>query len=104
MAKEELDLDTLLPEIQLLGQEETRVLVRRMWSELWSQSEWTDINAVPVSVKIDYPQVLHCRGIANSALAAAPAFEKIHGVSFDREVLLAGALLMDVGKLVETRP
>lgn len=104
MGKQALDLDNLLPEIQLLDRDETRLLVQRMWTDLWNQSEWTDINDVPVSLKIDYPQVLHCRGIANAALAAATAFEQVHKISFDREVLLAGALLMDVGKLVETMP
>jgi hypothetical protein len=38
------------------------------------------------------------------SLAIADAFERYHGVTVDRDVLVASALLQDVSKLVETAP
>lgn len=104
MNKQPLDLGQLLPELELITDENLRQLVADLWTTLWSESSWEQIEDVPVSLKIDYPQIKHCRGIARAAVAAAEAFESVHDVTFDRDLLVAGALLMDAGKLVETCP
>jgi isopropylmalate/homocitrate/citramalate synthase len=97
-------LRTLFPELDLITDESMRSAVVRIWSRLWQESEYTDLYQVPVSLKVDYPQVKHTQAVAQMALAVAEAAERIHGRRVRRDVLLAGALLMDASKLVEYRP
>jgi hypothetical protein len=103
-AKQPLDLQALFPELAAIGDARLRAAVHTIWQEFWQQSEFAELEAVPVSQKIDYPQIRHCQGIVKAALAVADVWESVHKVRFDRDVLIAGALLMDVSKLVETRP
>lgn len=102
--KEPLALATLFPEIDLIRDANLRAAVVKIWERLWEQSEYERVGDVPVSLKIPYPQVKHAQGVVRAALATADVFEAVHGRKFDRDVLIAGALLMDVSKLVETRP
>jgi hypothetical protein len=103
-AKPPLDLQELFPELAAIGDARLRDAVVTIWQEFWQQCEFTELEAVPVSQKIDYPQIRHCQGILKAALAVAAVWESVHNVHFDRDALIAGALLMDVSKLVETRP
>jgi hypothetical protein len=103
-AREQLDLAILFPEMERIGDRRLRDIVRTVWEELWSGSAFVALIDVPVATNIPYPQVRHCQGVLRSALALADALESVHEVKFDRDVLIAGALLMDVSKLVEIRP
>lgn len=102
--KNEIDVHGLFPELQLVSDERLRDAVVTIWRELWALSEFDVLESVPVSANIDYPQIKHCQGIVRAALAVAEAWESVHDVKFDRDVLIAGALLMDVSKFVEIRP
>ena len=102
--KPPLDVEGLFPEIRQIGDTRLREAIVIIWQEFWQLSDFTELEAVPVSTKIDYPQIRHCQGILKAALAVAPVWEQVHGARFDRDVLIAGALLMDVSKLVEARP
>lgn len=101
-AKEAIDVAALFPELSRLRDPELKRQVVEIWQELWAMSSYQTLTDVPVSVKIDYPQVRHSRGVLTGALALADAWEPIHDVRLDRDVLIAGALLIDVSKLVET--
>ncbi|MPZ28335.1 MAG: HD domain-containing protein [Micromonosporaceae bacterium] len=100
--KEAIDVPALFPELSRLRDPELKRQVVEIWQELWAMSSYQKLTDVPVSVKIDYPQVRHCRGVLTGALALADAWEPVHDVRLDRDVLIAGALLIDVSKLVET--
>jgi len=100
--KQPLDLDALFPELSQIRDVGLREAVVAIWQELWQRSAYQRIDDVPVSSSIDYPQVKHARGVLRAALAVAPIWEEVHGVHFDRDVLIAGALLMDVSKMVES--
>ncbi|MDA8398986.1 MAG: hypothetical protein M0008_02895 [Actinomycetota bacterium] len=102
--KEGLDVRGLFPEVDLIADEQLRNAVVAVWEELWVQSAYIRLADVPTSTRIPYPQVKHCQGIVKGALAIAEVWESVHGVVLDRDVLVAGALLMDVSKLVETEP
>lgn len=102
--KEQLNTAALFPEIGEIADEALRQAVDGIWRRLWSESAWERLDDVPVSLKIPYPQRKHTEGVLRVALAAAPIWESIHGCPIDRDVLIAGALLMDVSKLVETSP
>jgi hypothetical protein len=102
--KQPLDLDALFPELALLSESSLRLAVEEIWQHLWRDSAHERLEDVPVSTKIDYPQIKHCQAIVKVALAAADALEQVHDTRFDRDTLIAAALLMDVSKLVETQP
>jgi hypothetical protein len=102
--KKPLDLDVLFPQLALISDPPLRVAVEEIWQQMWLESEHTRLEDVPVSTKIAYPQIRHCQAIVKVALAAADALEQVHDTRFDRDTLVAAALLMDVSKLVETRP
>lgn len=101
--QEKIDVEELFPELALLGDPALRTAIIEIWQELWALSDYDRLIDVPVSVKIDYPQLKHARGVVASAIAVADVWEREHGTKLDRDVLIAGALLIDVSKLVETR-
>lgn len=101
--KTELNVGELFPEVEQIRDADLREAVITIWSEFWRMSEFDDFEDVPVSLNILYSQRKHCQGIVRAALAVAQAWESVHDVKFDRDVLIAGAMLMDVSKLVEVR-
>lgn len=102
--KESIDLDALFPELGQIKDVSLRGAIHEIWARLWSESAWDRLDDVPVSLKIPYPQRKHAQGVVRVALAAAPIWEDLYGCTIDRDTLIAGALLMDVSKLVESRP
>jgi hypothetical protein len=99
-----LDLDSVLPEIDLIGNRGLADQVRRIWATLWERSEFPDFAAVPTSGEIPYPNLPHMRSVVALALGIADTFERFHRVAVDRDVLVAACLLQDASKLVEYRP
>jgi hypothetical protein len=104
MSKEQIDVHAIFPELDLISDPSLRTAVVEVWEHIWGMSDYERVEDVPVSLKIDYPQIKHCQGIVRGAMALAPVWEEVHGVRFDRDVLIAAALLMDVSKFVENRP
>lgn len=102
-AKPPLRLAAIFPELDEIRDAALRRAVVAVWDRLWAMSEYERLEDVPVSVKITYPHIRHAQAIVKVALAAARIWEEVHGTTFDRDHLIAGALLMDVSKLVETR-
>lgn len=102
MVKPPLDVLALFPEIRQLSDPHLADAVVDIWQELWQRSDYRNIEDVPVSTSIDYPQIKHAQAVVRGALALADVWEPLHGIRFDRDVLIAGALLIDVSKLVES--
>lgn len=103
MNKRPLEMERLFPELGLLTSPTLRAQIIEIWQELWQMSAYERLEDVPVSLTIDYPQLLHTQGVIRGAIALADAWERLHDVELDRDTLIAGALLIDVSKLVETR-
>jgi hypothetical protein len=99
--KAPLQLSTCFPELDLIGDQRLRAGVEAVWEELWQASAWGSLDDLPTSPEIPYPHVPHNRSVIRMALAVADAFEAFHGVTVDRDLLLAGGLLQDASKLVE---
>jgi hypothetical protein len=99
-----LDIDALLPEIGLIQDAALREKVRAVWQALWGRSEFTDFASVPTSGEIPYPNLPHMRCVVALALGIADSFERYHGVTVNRDVLVAACLLQDASKVVEYRP
>jgi len=97
----------VLPEIQWIGDEELREGVIRAYERALREGGWTpaDMERIPFTLLKDtgLSYADHVRAVTRIARGVYEAFSEVFGdrVPLDRDVLLAGALLHDVGKLLE---
>jgi len=97
----------LFPAIAEIGSDELQRAVVDIWVEAWDESAWSELADVPKGVYGGGPVrslVEHVTGVTAGALAYARCMEEVHGWSYDRDLLLAAALLHDTSKVVETEP
>lgn len=101
-------LETLLPEFQLIKEAGLRELTIKVWVEAMKRAGWgiKDLAEMPFTLLIKHTGVnlvTHTRAVTLSALRIAEVLmahykEKI---AIHRDYLLSGSLLHDVGKLFE---
>jgi putative nucleotidyltransferase with HDIG domain len=101
-------LNALLPELKLIGDAALRGKVVAVYEAALTRGGWTpdDMATIPFTLLIEpcpASYLEHVRGVTRAALAIAETMAGIYGERFhyDQDVLVAGALLHDVGKLVE---
>lgn len=104
MARPPLDLGELLPELELIADTDLRERVAAVWQEIWAQSEFESLADVPIGPDIPHSHLPHNRAVVEMSLAIADTLERFHGLTVDRDVLVAAGLLQDVSKLVEMAP
>lgn len=104
MSRAQLDVEEALPEIDLIESPELRRSIVAVWQDVWSASKFERLEDLPIGPKIPYPHLPHNRCVVSMAVSMAEAIERFHGVSVDRDVLVAAALLQDASKLVELAP
>ena len=101
-------LIAILPEIEWVKDEDLREKVVATWIDGLERGGWQpeDIERMPFTlakqVSANFAQ--HVRSVTRICAAVADTFEEIYGgvdLKLDKDLLLAGALLHDVGKLVE---
>ncbi|MBI4504949.1 MAG: HD domain-containing protein [Chloroflexi bacterium] len=93
-------------ELATIRDDTLRDKAARTWARSMALGGATDLWAdLPFSVTMNVRKpglgVEHVRGVTHLALSIADALAVAHGVSPDRDVIAAGALLHDVGKLLE---
>jgi len=105
MSKELLDL---IPEFNLIKESGLREKCLQTWIEAMRRGGWkaNDLNEMAFTLLIpDCPVnfVEHTRAVTLTCVAVADVFEKVYGDRnpVNRDQLTAGALLHDVGKLLE---
>ena len=98
----------VLPEIELIADETLREQVIATWIGGLERGGWepADIERMPFTLakKVSANFAQHVRSVTRICAAVADTFEEIYGgvdLTVDRDILLAGALLHDVGKLLE---
>jgi putative nucleotidyltransferase with HDIG domain len=98
----------LIPEFNAIGDECLRGQTLAVWDEALAIGGWTasDLAEMPFTLLAEGVQVSfseHVSTVARLCLAMDEVLRQAYGERFrgDRDVLLAGALLADVGKLIE---
>ncbi|RQH02691.1 HD domain-containing protein [Natrarchaeobius oligotrophus] len=90
------------PELDRLSDERLRESVIDAWSLGLERGGWRDVMDVPYAWNVhEVSNVEHVRGVAKIALEAADVQREFHGASPDCDVIVAAALLHDVGKCYE---
>jgi len=101
------ELLQVLPEIELIEDESLREKVAKTWEDGLSRGGWTpkDIERMPFTLakKSDINFAQHVRSVTKICLAACETFDEVYQgkLALNHDILLAGALLHDVGKLLE---
>lgn len=104
------DLTTLIPEFDAIHDEDLRRRVMAVWREALEIGGWSldDLNKMPFTllaenVEVSFPA--HVSTVCKLWLAMEGVLKEAYGdrYAIDHDTLLAGALLADVGKLIEFR-
>lgn len=102
------ELLELIPEFDLIQDADLRAMCVRTWEEGMKGGGWStaDLTQMPFTLLIpDCPVsfVDHTRAVALTCIGVADAFEEVYGDRnpINRDHLIAGALIHDVGKLLE---
>ena len=101
------ELLRVLPEIGLIEDDSLREKVAKTWEDGLTRGGWTphDVERMPFTLakKSDINFAQHVRSVTKICLAACETFDEIYQgkLSLNRDIVLAGALLHDVGKLLE---
>ena len=98
----------ILPEIEWIGDADLREKVIATWIDGLERGGWTpeDVERMPFTLakKVSASFAQHVRSVTRICAAVSDTFDEIYNgvdLKLDRDMLLAGALLHDVGKLVE---
>lgn len=100
----------LLPEINEIKDIGLRERVIDAWLLALQESDWERIDSLPfIPGRAEFiTTIQHCRGVARIGMAIARAIlngkDVAPGVTIDADVVIAGCLLHDVGKLLEYTP
>jgi putative nucleotidyltransferase with HDIG domain len=102
------EIRTLIPEIDSIADVGLRDLTLTVWTEAVKGGGWTpaDLREMPFTLLIKKTSVNiieHTRAVTRTAVEIGEVLSESYGgrVKVDRDVLLAGAILHDVGKLFE---
>jgi putative nucleotidyltransferase with HDIG domain len=102
------DILKILPEVRKIKNKELREKVIHAWEEGIRLGGWkiSDLRKIPFSLLLPDTKinlVEHTRAVTNTALKVADVVSRAYGklVGIDKDVLIAGGILHDVGKLLE---
>jgi len=108
--KELKELQELIPEFNEIRDPELRAQVLAVWEEGMVLGGWTvealaEIPFTLLAGDVDITFIEHVRTVCRMCIATEQVLADAYGerVQIDRDVLVAGALLADVGKLIEYR-
>ena len=91
-----------VPELAEIGAESLRESVVEAWVRGLERGGWRDIEDVPYAWNIhEVSNVEHVRGVATIALDIAERQRSVNGADPDEDIVVAAALLHDVGKCYE---
>lgn len=97
----------ILPEIEEIGNSDLRSKVIKVWEEAIERGGWeiSDLENMPFTLleQTEISFVEHVRVVCRLSISIEEILRTAYGdrYSLDRDTLIAGALLADVGKLLE---
>ncbi len=99
----------LLPEINVIKDDALRAKVVACWAEAIEFRGWTEdlLRSIPFTLLADnvsIPFIDHVRAVCLMCVACDEVLDSVHGKNktpINRDYLVAGAMLADVGKLLE---
>lgn len=90
------------PELDRISDETLRERVVKAWRLGLERGGWCDVTDIPYAWNIhEVTNVEHVRGVARIAADTAAQQRSFHGADPDEDIVVAGALLHDVGKCYE---
>jgi putative nucleotidyltransferase with HDIG domain len=102
------DLIKIFPEFNLIKNEDLREKTIAVWQEAIERGGWklSDLERIPFTLLIpDCPVNIidHTRGVIHVALESAKKLREFNNNTYqiDDDILISGALLHDVGKILE---
>ena len=102
------ELESLIPEFEAIQDEDLRERVLAVWNEAMEIAGWTveELNRIPYTLlvkEVGITFVQHVRTVCRMCIAMEGALNESYGDRYriDKDILVAGALLADVGKLLE---
>ena len=102
------DLLKFIPEFNLIEDSDLKEKVLKVWDIALTAGGWkvSDLQRMPFTLLIDFCScsiIEHIRGVVNVSIGAAKALQNVYKgkVKINEDYLIAGALLHDIGKLVE---
>ncbi len=108
MIENKESIEALLPEISLIKDEELRQKTMEIWWEAIKEGGWrvADLERIPFTLLISGTEInliTHVRAVTLCSLRLAETIEHFYPgvISVNRDIVLAGAILHDVGKLLE---
>jgi putative nucleotidyltransferase with HDIG domain len=96
------DIYELIPEIEQIGDHALREKVARVWEVALERSGFDDLSNIPFTLLIEDLEdtlIEHTGRVTRSAMASAKARGDL-----DMDTVTAGAILHDVGKVLEYEP
>ena len=98
----------LIPELELIKDENLRDSVMDVWCDAMEQGGWKpeDLDEIPFTLLLNpcpASFLTHTRSVATIAYNAGETMQKFYGdkIKLNMDYLAAGAILHDVGKLLE---
>ncbi len=101
------ELRKVLPELEMIEDEGLREKTLDVWVDAMERGGWTvqDLKDIPFTLLIDTKCTLleHTRGVTLTAAAIGDTLADFYGddMPINRDYLISGGILHDVGKLVE---
>jgi putative nucleotidyltransferase with HDIG domain len=101
------ELQQLAPEFDLIKDEKLKQKVLACWCDALSQGGWqiADLTEIPFTLLIENCTVSfleHVRAVTQTALATAHVLGHFYPqIALDMDIIVAGGLLHDIGKLLE---
>lgn len=101
------DVLATFPELGDIEDDTLRGIVIEIWQEVLDESDWERLEDVPKhphKLPASNNLVDHTRTVTQMAVAVAEAAQRVRGIGYDRDQLIATANLHDVSKLLEFEP
>lgn len=97
---------SVFPEVDEIESRDIRKKVLEIWVDIWQESGWERIEDAPKNPSnvLERPLYVHIRSVTKQAVATAEIVRELHGIDYDRDVLVAAGLLHDVSKMIEYQP